>query len=181
MKKLLSILVFASTVASATTNQLDFNLGRGTPLSYVQAGGSSDHLGSRGTEWSADFLHQNSARTYVGIGGGQFRSNDNVSETFVPNSSATLSSRTSTILLLTRADLSSRSKMVIYALAGIGWAKNSLQITAMPGQPAILKDSKDTLAYATGLGADYPISDRLFFGVEARYQSSMKRTFDLTP
>jgi opacity protein-like surface antigen len=177
----LSVLLFVSTTALATTNQLDFNFGRGTPQSYIQAGGSSDHAGSRGTNWSADFLHQNGPHTYIGLGGGQFRSNDNVSETFVPNASSTIRSKTSSILLLTRVDIPSRSRIVMYVLAGVGWARNSLSITAMPGQIALLEQSKDCLAYASGIGADYALSDRLFIGVEARYQGSFRRTYDLTP
>ncbi len=181
MKILWGVLVFLSTSAFATENQIEFNFGRGTPLSSIQAGGSSDRAGSRGTNWSADFLHQNGPRSYAGLGGGQFRSNDNVSETFLPNASSTITSKITSILLLTRVDLPSQSRMVIYVIAGLGWARNSLTITAMSGQGTLMDDSRDTLAYATGLGADYALNDRLIIGVEARYQGALKRTFDLTP
>jgi opacity protein-like surface antigen len=181
MKKLLSILVFASTFCFGTENQIEFNLGRGTPLSSIQAGGSSDRAGSRGTAWSANFLHQAGPRYYVGLGGGQFRSNDNVSGTFVPNTPSTISSKITSILILTRVDIPSQSRLTPYVIAGIGWARNSLTVTARSGPGTLLDDSRNTVAYASGVGADYALSDRLFIGVEARYHNALKRTFTLTP
>jgi len=163
----------------AVVNQIEFNLGRGTPLSSIQAGGSSDRAGARGTEWSADFLHQTGPQVYFGIGGGHFRSDDNVSQTFVPNANSTITSKTTSILLLSRVDLAAPSRMVPYVIAGIGWARNSLSVTAVPNG-TILEDSRDTVGFATGLGMDYALNDRLFIGIEARYQSSLQRTFDLT-
>lgn len=175
----------------ATVNQIEFNLGRGSPLSFIQAGGSSDRAGSRGTEWSADFLHQANPRLYWGLGGGQFRSNDNVSQTFVPNAISTLSARSSTILLLSRTDLSSGSKYVPYMIAGVGWTRHSMLIAAVPETSwadtgtsesrTLLEKSKDTLGYAYGLGLDYALTDALIIGVEARYQGSLKNTFDFSP
>jgi len=181
MKKRLCLLVLASTSCYATVNQIDFNFGRGSPLSFIQADGSSDRAGSRGTSWSADFLHATGPGTYVGLGGGEFRSNDNVSQTFVPNTNSTIRTKSSTILILTRADMPTDSRLVPYLIAGIGWARNSLSITAMPGQGTLLEDSKNTFAYATGAGLDYALNDRLFMGIEARYQGAFKQTYDLTP
>jgi opacity protein-like surface antigen len=181
MKKRLSMLLFVSTASFATVNQIDFNFGRGSPLSFIQADGSSDRAGSRGTSWSADFLHATGPGTYVGLGGGQFRSNDNVSQTFVPNTTSTIHTKSSTILILTRADMPTDTRLVPYLIAGLGWARNSLSVTAMSGQGTLLEDSHNTLAYATGLGLDYALNDRLFIGMEARYQGALKQTYDLTP
>src|SRR5450755_58939 len=100
MKKLVSLWLLVASPAWATTNLIEFQLGRGTPISSMQAGGSSDHIGSRGTDWSADFLHQADPQFSFGIGGGQFRSNDHESTTFLPAADTTLRSRTTSILLL---------------------------------------------------------------------------------
>ncbi len=181
MRFLYFTLVFAASSALATMNQIEFNLGRGAPISSIQAGGSSDTAGSRGTNWSADLMHRVGPRSYLGIGGGQFRSNDNVSQTFVPNSNSTLSSRSSSVLLLTRVDIPARSKMIPYALAGIGWGRNTLTVTDRLGAGTIIDQSKDTLAFATGLGLDYPLTDRLLIGIEGRYQSALKKSFSLSP
>jgi len=178
MKKLLSLLILGSTSCFAAVNQLEFNLGRGTPLSTIQAGGSSDREGARGTDWSADFLHQAGPQVYWGIGGGHFRSDDNVSQTFVSNANSMITSKTTSVLLLSRVDLAPPSRMVPYAIAGIGWVRNTLSVTSEQG--TIIDDSKNTVGFATGLGMDYALSDRLFIGLEARYQSSLKSTFDLT-
>ena len=52
----------------------------------------------------------------------------------------------------------------------------------MSGQKLLINDCRrNTLGYATGIGIDYAMSDRLFIGAEARYQSALKRTFALTP
>ncbi len=185
------LLALLGSPCRATVNQIEFNLGRGSPLSSIQAGGSSDRAGSRGTEWSADFLHQANPRLYWGLGGGQFRSNDHVSQTFVPNALSTISSRASTILILSRTDLSFGSKYVPYMIAGVGWTRHSLLVAAVPGAPwtdtgtsesrTLLEESKNTLGYAYGLGLDYALSDGLFIGVEARYQGSLKNTFAFVP
>jgi opacity protein-like surface antigen len=180
MKKLLIVLFLAPASCFAIENQLEFNLGRGTPLSSIQAGGSSDRDGSRGTEWSADFLHQVGRQVYVGLGGGHFKSNDNVSETFVSNAESTIVSRMTSVFVLGRADLAPPSNLVPYFIAGVGWVRNSLTVTTVPGG-ILLEDSKNTLGFATGLGLDYALSSKLFIGIEARYQTSLKRTFDLTP
>ena len=173
----------------AVVNQLEFNLGYGTPLSSVQAGGSSEKQGAKGDAWSADFLHQAGPNVYFGLGGGQFRSHDHVSETFASNALSTITSKTTTIFFLTRTDLGPPARMVPYLIAGIGWVKNTLSVTATPSttwsntgtseQRTFLNDSLDTVGYASGIGLDYPISDRLYFGIEARYQGSLKRTYTL--
>src|SRR5258706_9459148 len=181
MRFLYCALLLVTSSALATVNQIEFNLGRGTPLSSIQAGGSSERAGSRGTEWSADILHSSGSRSYIGLGGGQFRSNDNVSQTFVPNTTSTISSKVSSVLLLTRVDFPSQSRTVLYAIAGLGWARNSLTLTDRTGVGTLLDESKDTLAYATDIGLDYPLTDRLLIGVEARYQRSLKQKFFLTP
>src|SRR5258708_148887 len=181
MSKLFGILVLMSSSVFATVNQLEFDVGRGTPQSSLQAGGSSERAGSRGTDWSVDSLHHYNDRTSFGFGGGQFRSNDHVSETFIPNTSSTISSKITSILILSKVDFPSQSKMTLYVIAGIGWSKNSILITDRTGTGTLMDQSHDTMAFATGMGADYPLSDRLVIGVEARYRSSLKRTFDLTP
>jgi opacity protein-like surface antigen len=190
VKKLLSLLMFLSTSSFATVNQIELNLGRGTPVSSIQAGGSSDRDGSRGTDWSADFLHLAGPQYYFGVGGGQFRSNDNVSETFVPNANTTIRSKVSSILLLSRTDLPSQTKMVPYFIAGIGWVKNSLSVTSLPQtvwsdtgtseQRTLVSDSKNTVGFAAGAGLDYALVQNAFIGIEFRYQSSLSRNFDLT-
>ncbi|MFA5975150.1 MAG: outer membrane beta-barrel protein [Elusimicrobiota bacterium] len=176
----------------ASENQLEFNLGRGFPSSSIQAGDRSDRVGARGTEWSANLLHHLAGkRAYWGLGGGQFRSNDNVSQTFVPNAFSTITSKATTVLVLLRTDLSAQSRFVPYFIGGLGWAQNSLSVVAVPNSTwtdtgtsesrKLLKDSKNTLGYAYGLGLDYALNDRLLIGVEARYQGSLKNTYEMTP
>src|ERR1700690_1617188 len=126
MKKLLCLWLLVASPAWATTNLIEFQLGRGTPISSMQSLGSSDHIGSRGTDWSADFLHQADSQFSFGLGGGQFRSNDNTSTTFWPGADTVIRSRTSSILILSRTDIPSRSKMAPYVIAGVGWVKNSI-------------------------------------------------------
>lgn len=191
MKTLFSLLILLTVPCWAEENQIEFNLGRGSPWSSIQAGGSSDRPGARGTEWSADILHQAAPRVYWGIGGGQFRSNDNVSQTFVPNAVSTLSSKATSILILARTDLPSRTKIVPYFIAGVGWVRNSLSVAAVPHSTwadtgtaesrNLLSASRNTVGYMYGIGADYELTSRILIGVEARYQSSLKSTFDWTP
>jgi opacity protein-like surface antigen len=77
-------------------------------------------------------------------------------------------------------DLSPPSKLMPYFIAGVGWVENSLSVTAAPGG-TLLDDSKSTIGFTTGLGMDYALNDRLFIGIDARYQTSLQRSFDLTP
>ena len=179
MKTLWSILLLVTSPCLATMNQIDFNLGRGTPSSSIQAQGSSENIGSRGTDWSADIFHQVGPRVYWGLGGGIFRSNDRASATFIPSATTTLTSKATSILVLSRTDLGNQAKFVPYLIAGIGWVRNSLSVVT--GSTKLLDDSKDTLAYATGLGLDYALNDRLVIGMEARYQGSLNENFAYTP
>ena len=50
---------------------------------------------------------------------------------------------------------------------------------ALPN-PDLAEDSKTSLGYAAGLGLDLALNDRLFVGVEAKYQT-VQRQFDVTP
>ena len=88
MKTLFSLLVLVSTVCRATENQIEYAYGRGTPRSAVDAGTGSDREGDRGPAWSADLLHEESNHVYLGVGGGQFHSDDRVSGTFVPQANS---------------------------------------------------------------------------------------------
>jgi opacity protein-like surface antigen len=191
MRFFLSVFLLATTPVLVLANQFDFNLGRGTPLSSIQAGGSSDSAGSRGTEWSADLLHQTNGPLYLGLGGGMLRSNDNSSDTFVPGAHSTIRSRRSSILVLSRTDLGPPARMVPYLIAGIGWARNSLTVTAVPAgvwndtgtseQRTLMEESRNTVGYVTGIGLDYMMTSRIVIGIEGRYQGSIQRPFDLTP
>ena len=179
MKKLLCLLLFCTT-ASWATNQIEFDLGRGTPESYIQANGSDDRQGGRGTAWSADILHQTSGAVYVGLGGGYFHSNDYVSPTFAPGTVSTIDSHAHTVLLLSRLDLTSNPKFLPYALVGAGWVDNELSVKDAGGN-SLISDSKSTYGYALGLGVDIALNDRLFVGLETRYQSGPKQSFSLSP
>jgi len=173
--------LLAAQVSYATTNQIEFSLGRGSPESsiQVQANGSSESEGDRGHAWSADWLHQAGPQVYWGIGGGHFSSEDHTSGTFVPNTLSTLSSRSTSIFLLSRVDLAPPSKLVPYIIFGTGWDRTS--ISAAAGSTTLIDESHSTLGYMTGAGVDWPLNDRLFIGAEARYQGALQRNFDLTP
>jgi opacity protein-like surface antigen len=179
MKKLMGALVFVSTTCFAMTNQIEYMQGRGIPRCSVQADGSADQEGTQGAEWSADFLHKAANHFYLGVGGGEFHSGDNVSGTFVSNANTTISSKMTSILALGRIDLSPNPKLVTYAIAGLGWVKNTLSVTSAP--TTIVDSSKATLGYAAGLGVEFPLSDRLFIGAEARYQGSERQSYQTTP
>jgi len=182
MRKSLCAIVFvlSSAPSFATVNQIEYLYGRGSPRSSVQAGNGSDQEGSQGAEWSADFLHLAANHFYVGVGGGEFHSGDNVSGTVVPNVNSTISCKMTSILGLARIDLSPSPKLMTYAIAGIGWVRNSLMITSAPATP-IVDSAKETFGYAGGVGVDLALTDRLFIGVEARYQGSERQSFEMTP
>ena len=175
----------------AVQNRLEYELGHGDPLSSVQANGSSDRAGSQGTVWSADILHFMGNQFYLGLGGGQFRSGDNVSQTFVPNANSTLSSTSSSILILSRQDVSVNQRFVTYLVAGIGWVKNTLTITAVPvtnwadtgtsEQRTLWDHSRDSIAFAAGAGLDWNLTSSLYAGAEVRYQNALSRNFPTTP
>jgi opacity protein-like surface antigen len=176
--------LLAAQAAYATTNQIEFSLGRGSPESSIQANGSAESEGDRGHAWSADWLHQNGPYVYWGIGGGHFNSADHTSSTFVPNPNtiSTISSRSTSIFLLSRVDLAPPSRLVPYLIVGSGWVRTSITATAATATPTTLIDeSHSTLGYMAGLGMDLPFTDRLFIGAEARYQSAFQRNFNLTP
>jgi len=191
MKKLAALLILVSTACFATENQIDFTLGRGSPQSAARAGNLFQEDGSQGLNWSADFLHKIARQVSIGIGGGHFSSGDNTETTFVPNTSSTVSSKMTSILALGRLDLTSSAKFVPYVIAGIGWARNSLTVSALPDSTwsdtgtsesrTLVDDSGSALGYAAGAGVDVALSDRIFLGVEARYQGSTRRSFDVTP
>ncbi len=172
-------------------NQVEFNWGHGVPQATVSVGNSSDELGSSGNVWSADILHLASRQTYLGLGGGQYRSGDNTSGSFIRNTQSTLAAKTSSVLILGRIDFPHSSKLVTYVIGGIGWVRNSLSITAYPTglwndsasaeQRTFLSTAKSTLGFAGGLGLDLDLTQTLVFGIEGRYQTSLKQYFDLTP
>lgn len=178
VKKLAGILILLSTACFATENQVDFIFGRGTPQSAAQAGSLFQEDGSRGESWSADILHRMGRQLSIGIGGGQFSSDDNTSTSFIPNAASTVSSKMTSILLLGRLDLSPNPKFIPYVIAGIGWVRNSLTVTSDP--ITVVDDSESAFGYAAGIGADVALTDRIFLGVEARYQGSTRRSFDMT-
>src|ERR1035437_5585917 len=98
-------------------------------MSRVSVGQSSEAEGSRGTDWSLDALHRISPRLYLGMGSGRFSSSDNVSSTFLATAAATtLSSKITSTLVLGRIDLSASGNSALYAIAGVGWVKNTLTI-----------------------------------------------------
>jgi outer membrane autotransporter protein len=83
------------------------------------------------------------------------------------------------ILALGRIDLSPNPKATPYAIAGVGWVRNSLTVTS--ASQVLVDDSKSTLGFALGLGMDLALTDRVFLGIEGRYQGSVKHSFDTTP
>ena len=44
----------------------------------------------------------------------------------------------------------------------------------------LLDDSQSTFGYAGGAGLDYTLTQALVFGVEVRYQGSLKKSYALT-
>jgi len=190
MKRLLTVILLFSTPVFATTNQIDFNWGRSTPLGSVQAQGSTEQDGLRGTSWSADGLHHVSNSFYLGFGFGHFSSEDNQSSTFILNKVSTVSSKKTSSLLLGRMDFGANARFVPYAIAGLGWVQNSLTVTALPASSwddtgtsearTFVDQSKSTLGYAGGLGLDVLLSDRLLIGIEARYEGSPVQHFAMT-
>jgi len=188
---MLTVLIFASVYCHATTNQLEFNYGRGSPRGSYHFGDFVNQEGPLGPQWSADFLHKASNYEYLGLGGGHFNSGDDISQAFAPNANSTISLKTTTIMALGRIDLAPSPKLTPYLLLGVGWIRHSLNVTATPltawsdtgtTEPRVLvEDSKSTLGYAAGLGLDLALTDRLFIGIEAKYQGSVKRSFGVTP
>jgi len=172
-------LLLAAQTCHAMTNQIEFSLGRGSPESSIQVGGSAENPGDRGHAWSADWLHQNGPYVYWGIGGGHFNSEDHTTTTFVPTKLSILSTRSTSIFLLSRVDLTPPSKLVPYVIFGTGWDRTSISATA--GSTPVIDESHSTLGYMAGGGIDWPLTDRLFIGAEARYQSALQRNYDLTP
>jgi len=179
MKKFLPFIFLISAPALASTNQLDFMWGRGTPLNSIQAQGSAERDGLRGSFWAFDAMHHISNQLYLGVGIGHFTSADNNSATFIPNANSIIDSRKTSSLLLGRMDLIPGGRWVPYAIAGAGWVKNSLTVTSDQG--TLVDDSKSTLGYAGGLGLDLILGDRLLIGIEARYEGSLAQTFGMTP
>jgi opacity protein-like surface antigen len=178
MKKLLTVILFVSAPAFGTTNQLDFMWGRCSPLGSVQAQGSTEQDGLRGSCWNADALHHVSDRFYIGMGFGQFRSADNNSTTFMANSIATISSRKTSTLLLGRMDLTTTSHFVTYAIAGLGWVQNSLTVNSDQG--TIVDQSRSTFGFSGGLGFDVLVTQALVIGIETRYDGSPAQHFGMT-
>jgi len=191
MKKILGLLMLTSVFCQATTNQLEFNYGRGSPRGSYHFDNFVNQEGPRGPEWSADFLHKMSGFGYLGLGGGHFHSGDDMSETFAPNATSDLVLKTTSIMALGRIDLNPNPKLTPYLLVGVGWVQNTLTVTSVPlitwpdtgtSESRILaEDSKSTLGYEAGFGLDLALTTRLFIGLEAKYQGSVKRSFNLTP
>lgn len=185
MKRFWIAALLAAQTCGAATNQIEFGLGHGSPESSIQANGSAESIGDRGTAWWADWLHQAGPQVYWGIGGGQFRSDDHTSSTFVPasNTISTLSSRSTSILLLSRVDIAPpakpASKWVPYVMAGSGWTRTS--IAASTASATLIDQSHSTLGYMVGAGIDWLLTDRLYIGADARYQGALQRNYDLTP
>ena len=191
MKRFLALLFLAASPSLAFDNLFDFNFGRGLPMSELQAGGSSDHAGSLGTAWSADLLHMARPGLYVGLGGGQFRSNDNESSTYLANASTIIRSRSSQIMILTRQDLTYKPDAIPYVIEGIGWVQNSVVMTSRPNttwadtgtneQRTLVHDTNNTVGFAIGAGMDFNLTNALFAGAEVRYQRALNENFKTTP
>jgi opacity protein-like surface antigen len=145
----------------------------------VDLGYGSSQEGSRGTEWSADFLHKTANHVYFGVGGSEFRSKDTVNGSLVPGTTSVTRSKMSSIMGLVRADLNGTPKAQTYLIGGLGWVKHSLSITA--DGTSLVNDSKDAFGYMAGIGLDFALNDRLLIGVEGRYQGSVRKEFPLTP
>ena len=184
MRKFWVLVLLATEACYATTNQIEFSLGRGSPESSIQVGGSAENEGDRGHAWSADWLHQTGPQVYWGLGGGHFNSEDHTSSTFVPvpNTVSTISSRSTSIFLLSRIDLSPSPKLVPYAIVGTGWDRTSITASAASAvTTTLIDDTHSTLGYMVGVGIDLPLTSHLLIGAEARYEGALQRNFDLTP
>jgi opacity protein-like surface antigen len=180
MKKLLVLFLFTSVPALGSTNQIDFLWGRSSPQGSIQANGSTEQDGLRGTSWSFDALHQASEYFYLGFGFGDFSSADNNSTTFIPgNTVSTIDSQKTSTLILGRMNLGASSHFLPYAIAGLGWVKNSMTVYNS-GQGTVIDDSKSTFGYAGGLGVDLLLTDRLILGMEARYEGSPAQHFGMS-
>ena len=162
----------------AATNQLDFIWGRGSPRGSIQAQNASEQNGLRGSLWSLDALHPISDDAYLGMGIGHFGSKDNNSAAFIPGSVTTISSSKTSTLLLGRKDLLQGYRFVPYAIAGIGWVKNSLKVSTPEG--TLVDETKNAFGYVGGLGLDLLMTQRWVLGIEARYEGSPSEAYDLT-
>jgi len=178
MKRVFAITFFIAAPAFGFTNQIDFSMGRGSPLDSIQAQGSSEQDGLRGSYWSLDALHHASDRFYLGFGTGHFSSADNNSSTFAAHTNSTISSHKTPLMILGRMDFGAESHFVPYAIVGLGWVKNSLTVTSDQG--TLIDQSKSTLGYSGGLGMDIILGDRLLVGLEARYEGSPAQHFAMT-
>ena len=184
MRKFWILALLAAEACYATTNQLEFSYGRGSPESSIQANGSSESEGDRGHDWSADWLHQSGPQIYWGFGGGHFSSADHTSSTFVSvsNTVSTISSKSTNIFLLSRIDISPSPRLVPYAIFGTGWDRTSITASAASAvTTTLIDDTHNTLGYMVGGGIDLPLTSYLYIGAEARYQGALQRNFDLTP
>lgn len=178
MKTILGVLILAPVLCYASTNQLEFNYGRGFPRASDDLREAVDQEGPRGPQWSADILHKMSPGLYLGLGGGHFVSADDMSNIFASGASSNQSLKMTSILGLGRIDLGPNPKLTPYAIAGLGWVRTSLAVTS--GSQVLVDESNSTLGYALGLGMDLPLTDRLYIGIEGRYQNSIKHTFNTT-
>ncbi len=178
MKKLFFAILLLSQTSWAVENRLEYMYGHGFPKSSVDFGHGSEQEGSSGSEWSADFLHSTSPHVYFGVGGGKFRSKEQSSTALIPSANSSISARMSAVLGLVRVDINANPKVITYLIGGLGWVKHSLVINSDKG--TIIDVSRDAFGFAGGLGLDYLLNDRLYLGVEGRYQGSVKQSFHTT-
>nr|AEQ20592.1 hypothetical protein [uncultured bacterium CSLF42] len=175
----------------ADSNQIEFNFGRATPSNSLQAGPDDQQLGGSGLAWSIDALHQMGKYFDIGLGGGHYHSSPNQSTLFLPNSTTALSSRSTNILLLGRINFNAGSRGTFYAIGGLGWARNTLALTASPATPwtdtgtmesrVLINTSKDTFCYMGGVGLELPLWGSFLIGGDIRYQGTTSAGYSLTP
>jgi opacity protein-like surface antigen len=188
----LNLKVASSAAVEAGDKVLSLNLGVVTPLTHLQSpfvGGDDKVLGRPGPSVEAQYLYQITPLLAFGLDlGGDFTRNK-VSR-FLPGTDTKTHTTSLKALPILRINLAYQGRFVPFLIAGAGLHSTQLRMKATPIANAywadtttresrdLIDDRNTGFAWTAGLGSDFYINDKCFWGLEARYQRFANATYN---
>ena len=164
---------------------VNLNLGTGIPLSTLDlsaVGGGSDKIGTAGLAVGGEYLYYLTPLFALGLDGNYSKFGDKNSSKFSPLVDSTVSAKSMVVLAVGKYTIVPEGKILPYLLGGFGLHNSSLKFSASPAAGLVWADtgtresrvfgddSASSYALAFGLGVDVPVNERVFIGIETRYQ-----------
>ena len=196
----LCVIALVSGLAKADINKGDQSvtaaLGLTVPVSQIDltdVGGGKAQAGGPGFAGGFQYLYNVSPTFGIGADFNYLHTGEEQSSTLVPFGDSTVNLNSTIFLAVARVNLKTTGTVIPFVFWGMGINSTTLQINTTPSpgfywfntgtreERALINDSESGVAVALGGGVDYYISDRVFFGLEGRFDYLGNADYSSTP